>query len=122
MAIFYTSIIITTVVAIIFVVAGFRMLYVSKKTANHRLGYRTKHSTSDPLLWRAANHYAGKTALIYAAALFSIGYFFPLVLVDNNIIIYIICGFIVIEILLFFYFVEKHINLVAKQMKRTSYL
>lgn len=122
MAIFYTGIIITTVVAVVFLVAGIRMLYVSKKTANHRFGYRTKRSTSDPLLWRAANHYAGKTALIYAAALFSVGYFFPLVLVGNSIIIYIICGFIVVELLLFFYFVEKHLNIVAKQMKRTSYL
>lgn len=122
MTIFYTTIIITSLVTTIFAVAGVRMPYVASKTASHSLGYRTKRSTSDPLLWRAANHYAGKTALIYAAALFSIGYFFPLVLVDNNIIIYIICGFIVVEILLFFYFVEKHINLVAKQMKRTNYL
>lgn len=113
------GIILSTSLALIFALIGWRFIYVARQGKRTKLSYETKETRTNLRIWKDGNQYAGKVALTLGLAIFIFGYFFSLILIDSKIQLYIIFGTTIVAIILFFVFSNSHIKMFAKQLRHS---
>lgn len=113
------GIILSTSLALIFALIGWRFIYVARQGKRTKLSYETKETRTNLRIWKDGNQYAGKVALTLGLAIFIFGYFFSLILIDSKIPLYIIFGTTIVAIILFFVFSNSHIKMFAKQLRHS---